>query len=217
MSEPVKVNIAINVMRARLTVVGFNIAVVSFQLSEIMRFSGGVSVPGFSHTIHFRADIALFISLALSLMSLIVFISSSASDSEGRCDHWLFMLGDIFMYAALSNTVTGFFSPLNETFLSIARQLPAQSAQVLLFSTVVFYFGCITWGAATYFGPCITLIRSPFSRRITITLGGTYLLLLQLTHWINYQVLLFEAENIGEITPQIPFHFLLAFIQPALW
>ncbi len=40
------VRVAVNVMRARLTVLGFNIAIVSFQIAQLYRVSGGLKVPG---------------------------------------------------------------------------------------------------------------------------------------------------------------------------
>ena len=61
------VRVAVNVMRARQTVVGFNIAIVSFQIAQISRLPGGLKVSGLEHAIHLRADIALFTALALAL------------------------------------------------------------------------------------------------------------------------------------------------------
>jgi len=39
-------------MRARLTVIVFNIAVVSFQLDRLKSLPGGVDVPGLENSIH---------------------------------------------------------------------------------------------------------------------------------------------------------------------
>jgi hypothetical protein len=39
-------------MRARLTVIGFNIAVVSFQLNRLKSLPGGVNLPGRANSIH---------------------------------------------------------------------------------------------------------------------------------------------------------------------
>ena len=77
-SKPVRV--AVNVMRARLTVIGFNIAIVSFQITQLYRTSGGLRVPGIDHAVHVEADMALFMALALSVLALVAFIMSSAYD-----------------------------------------------------------------------------------------------------------------------------------------
>lgn len=42
------VRVAINVMRARQTVVGFNIAVLSIQIAQIGRLPGGLRSAGWS-------------------------------------------------------------------------------------------------------------------------------------------------------------------------
>ena len=55
------VRVAVNVMRARQTVVGFNIAVLSIQIAQMARLPGGLKVSGIEHAVHLRADLALFI------------------------------------------------------------------------------------------------------------------------------------------------------------
>ena len=47
-----QIKIAVNVMRARLTVIGFNIAVVSFQLDRLKTLPGGVNLSGLESPIH---------------------------------------------------------------------------------------------------------------------------------------------------------------------
>ena len=74
------VRVGVNVMRARLTIIGFNIAIVSFQIAILNRVPGGVRVAGLEHRVHVGADIALFIALALSLVAMIAYIMSSAFD-----------------------------------------------------------------------------------------------------------------------------------------
>ncbi len=78
--NPKQVRVAVNVMRARLTVIGFNIAIVSFQIVNLYGISGGIEVPGVDHAVHVGADMALFMALALSLIALVAFIMSSEYD-----------------------------------------------------------------------------------------------------------------------------------------
>jgi len=106
MSETLKpVRVAVNVMRARLTVIGFNIAIVSFQITQLYRTSGGLRVPGIDHAVHVEADMALFMALALSIIALVAFIMSSEYDEVGVCTHWSLVAGDLLMYLALAHTV----------------------------------------------------------------------------------------------------------------
>ncbi|WP_220718761.1 hypothetical protein [Agarivorans litoreus] len=216
MTDTPRIRIAINVMRARLTVVGFNIAIVSFQISDLAKMAGGMPVPGLDHAIHFRADMALFMALAFSLLSLVAFISSSAIDEAGTCDHWSFIVGDLLMYLGLANTVTGFFSPLSQEFLLVAKQWPAQELPIAMFRKSIMILGSLAWFSAIYLGPAVTLIRSPFHQRINVILLVVYVLLLIMVFWINYQVYLFEVINTVGITFS-PIKFLYEFIQPVVW
>ena len=74
-----QVRVAVNVMRARLTVIGFNIAIVSFQIANLYRSSGGLEVPGVDHAVHVGPSMALFMALGLSLIALVAYIMSSAA------------------------------------------------------------------------------------------------------------------------------------------
>jgi hypothetical protein len=73
-------------MRARLTILGFNIAIVSFQISQLYRMSGGILIPGVDHPVHLTADRALFMSLAFSLIAFIAFIVSSDHGEVGESE-----------------------------------------------------------------------------------------------------------------------------------
>lgn len=212
-----KVRIAVNVMRARLTVIGFNIAIVSFQISQLYKMSGGVSVPGVDHQIHLRATLALFVALSLSLISMIAFIMSCAHDEVGVCDHWSFLAGDLLMYLAVAFTVTGFFSPIQESFNTVGNSLPDQLVhQLKIFQKTLLYFGAFAWFAAMYVGPIISILRSPFSRRINRRLGTVYVGIVLALHWVNTQAFMFEIANSAKKTV-VPVHFLMELVQPLKW
>ena len=127
-----QVRVAVNVMRARLTVIGFNIAIVSFQLVYLYRLSGGIKVPGMDHSVHLTADLALLMALALSLTALVAFIMSCAMDEIGVCTHWSLVAGDLLMYLALAYTVAGFFSPLSVTIDTFAANISARASEVAI-------------------------------------------------------------------------------------
>ena len=82
------VQIAVNTMRARLTVVGFNLAIITFQLSTIPRLPGAVELPNMAIPLHIVSDISLLIGLALSVIAMVSFIISSQFNQEGTCNHW---------------------------------------------------------------------------------------------------------------------------------
>ena len=142
-SKPVRV--AVNVMRARLTVVAFSLAVVSLQLAVLPRLPGAVELPGSGLSLHISTDITLLLGLALSIVSLVLFIISSDFDEQGSCTHWSLVAGDLFMYLGLAQVVSGFFAPFTG-LLGLAEIRGAETVRFML----LLIGGC-TWGLATHF------------------------------------------------------------------
>jgi hypothetical protein len=197
MSEDCKpVRVAVNVMRARLTVIGFNIAIVSFQINELYRVSGGLSVPGVDHSVHVGASIALFMALGLSMIALVLFLMSGTLDEVGYCTHWSLVAADLFMYLALAHTLAGFFEPLSGSMENIATKIPGEASGLSVLHLAVLIVGGLGWFLSIYIGPIVSLLRSPFSNRINITLGMVYVVVLLLLFWVNANSL--EVETLGD-------------------
>jgi hypothetical protein len=213
-SKPVR--IAVNVMRARLTVIGFNIAIVSFQLVHLYGLSGGIKVPGIDHAVHLTADTALLMALALSLCALVAFMMSGALDEVGVCTHWSLVAGDLLMYLGLAHTVAGFFGPLGVAFDTFAANISARTSEVAILHSALSVAGGAAWFLATYAGPVVSLLRSPFDRRTNIALGVAYLVLLTTLSWINSQAVNVEAAG-AEGEPGLVFGVLRELVQPLRW
>lgn len=213
-SNPVR--IAVNVMRARLTVIGFNIAIVSFQIVQLNNLSGGIRVPGVDHSIHIGADIALFMALALSLISLVAFLTSGSFDEEGVCTHWSLIAGDLLMYLALAHTAAGFFAPLGTAIEAFVAKLPAHATEVFILHNAVLVVGGVAWFLATYIGPIVSLMRSPFPRRTNIVLGVAYLFLLLGLSWVSSQAVRVEAAGSVD-DPGGVVRILIELVQPFRW
>ena len=210
------VRVAVNVMRARLTVIGFNIAIVSFQIVQMPRLSGGISVQGVDHPVHVGAYMALFMALALSLISLIVFIMSCALDDVGVCNHWSLVAGDLLMYLALAHTVSGFFAPLEGVMRTFAGRVPLQEAEALVLHKAVLVTSGFAWFLAIYGGALVSLVRSPFPRQTNFALGIAYLVLLLVLAWVNSQATMIEAVSLGE-KPDMFVSVLRELVQPLRW
>lgn len=189
------IRIAVNVMRARLTVIGFNIAIVSFQIAQLPKIAGGVSVPGIDYPLHLTAGVELYMALALSLIALIALIMSSEFDEVGTCTHWTIIIGDLLMYLALAYTIAGFFQPLGEHIRKVAANLPGHPAQTLILQESVLFTGGIAWFLAIYLGPVVALMRSPFPRTTNLVLGIGYFFLVLLLSWVNSQADLIEISS----------------------
>ncbi len=210
------VRIALNVMRSRLTVIGFNIAIVSFQIAQLYQSSGGLKITGLDHAVHVGADMELFISLALSLIALMVFVMSSQFDETAVCTHWSVVAGDLLMYLALAHTVAGFFGPLATTFIIVADKLPAKAAQISILKSASIGTGGVAWFLAVYVGPLVSLVRSPFPRRTNIALGTAYLVVLLLLCWVSAQTVQVEAPGPPD-EPGLIISILRELIQPLRW
>lgn len=213
-SKPVR--IAVNVMRARLTVIGFNIAIVSFQLVNLYGLAGGIKVPGMDHAVHLTADASLLMALALSLCALVAFIISSSLDEVGVCTHWSLVAGDLLMYLGLAHTVAGFFAPLGVTIDTLAANISAGTSQVAILHAALSVAGGAAWFLAVYGGPVVSLLRSPFNRRTNIALGVAYLVLLVALCWVNSQAVSVEAAGTGK-EPGLIFGVLRELVQPLRW
>jgi hypothetical protein len=212
--QPVRVHL--NVMRSRLTVIGFNIAIVSFQIAQLYQASGGLRVPGLDHTVHVGADMELFMSLALSLIALMVFIMSSPFDEGAICTHWSLVGGDLLMYLALAHTLAGFFGPLAATIKIVAENLPDKAAEIHILESASIGAGGIAWFVAVYVGPLVSLVRSPFQRRANIALGTAYLVVMLVLCWVSAQTVQVEATATAD-GPGLIFSILRELVQPLRW
>jgi hypothetical protein len=210
------VRVAVNVMRARLTVIGFNIAIVSFQIVQLDRVSGGVRVPGVDHAVHLGADMALFMALALSLIALVAFIMSCAYDEVGYCTHWTLVAGDLLMYLALAHTAAGFFQPANAALEIYAAKVPDQVTQIGILHAAMAIAGGVAWFLAAYAGPVVALVRSPFQRHTNIALGFAYLVLLFVLAWVSSHAVRVEAAASGDESGLI-ISVMRELVQPFRW
>ncbi len=211
------VRVAVNVMRARLTVIGFNIAIVSFQIAQIRSggVAGGLKLPELDHALHIGADMELFMALALSLIALMAFVMSCAFDEVGVCTHWSLVAGDLLMYLALAHTLAGFFVPLAATIEIVAGNLPHKASQIQILKSAAIGTGSIAWFLAVYGGPLVSLVRSPFQRRTNIALGAGYLVVLLVLCWVSAQTV--QVEATGPDEPGLAFSMVRELVQPLRW
>jgi hypothetical protein len=151
-------------MRARLTVIGFNIAVVSFQLERLKTLPGGVNLSGYESPIHFGSHVSLLLAIPVSMVAIVGYIFSSKYDEIGTCTSWTIVAADLLMFIGLALTIAGFFSPLGSSMEIIKADLSAQSVHLLMLNDSLLIFGGISWFLAAYIGPVRALWQSPFPR-----------------------------------------------------
>ena len=211
--EPVL--IAVNVMRARLTILGFNLAIITFQINELPALGGDTRLPGLEQEFYLAAAAALFLAMALSVIAMISFIASCAMDRVGLCTHWSLVAGDMLMYLALAHTVIGFFGAFDAAFDRVALTDPDQAQLFAFTSGAVDVIGGIAWALALYLGPAVSLLRSPFERLTNVVLGLAYLALLLLVSWIWTRSLQLEMQRSDPDSPVVS--WLGGLVAPLVW
>jgi hypothetical protein len=172
------IRIAINTMRARLTILGFNLAIITFQITHLLRLRSGPVVPDFDAPLHLPAMVALHFALLLSVSAMVLFVASGTLSEEGACDSPAVIVGDLLMYLGLAYSVVGFFQPLVAEIA--ARQLPTagETADFRILIQAISVSTAIAWALTAYVGPIVSLLRSPFSMLRNAAMGAGYLLLM---------------------------------------
>ena len=210
-----KVLVAVNIMRARLTILGFNLAIITFQINNTDVMNGGMEVPGFDHRIHVSAGTALLMGLALSVTAMVAYITSSQFDKVGTCDHWSVLAGDLLMYLALAQTVTGFFGPYSFVLDGMTQSLGPGHEAMGLITVATTTIGAVAWALAMYVGPAVSLARSPFGRGPTIALGIAYVALMATVSTILVEAHQMELRALDMDEDSVT--WLGGFVQPLYW
>ncbi len=211
--EPVR--IPLNVMRTRLTILGFNLAVITFQIRELPALGGGVKLPGMEQQLYVSAAAALFLGMALSVMALVSLVGSCAIDRDGVCSHWSLLAGDLLMYLAVAQTVAGIFGAFSAEFDQVALSDPERAQMFAFTKGALDVFGGIAWALTIYLGPLVSLLRSPFERRINIAIGLAYLGLLLLVARIWTMALQLDAQSAYPGGPLVS--WLGGLVAPLVW
>jgi len=210
------VQIAVNVMRARLTVVGFNLAIIAFQLSVLPRVPGAIHLPDLATPVHLETIVMLLMGLGLSITSLVMFISSCELDKVGNCTNWSLLAGDLLMYLGLAQSAAAFFGPMTHLFDQVTLNIPLQAAELATVRSALVITGAMAWFATLYGGPVVSLIRSPFSKLTTATLGVCYLVILLFTAHVSAQAVRLEVAR-GGLESQSTVTLFTELVKPLRW
>ena len=208
------IKIAVNVMRARLTVIGFNIAVVSFQLDRLKTLPGGVNLSGLESPIHVGSHVSLLLAIPVSMAAIVGYIFSSRYDEIGICTSWSIVAADILMFMGLALTIAGFFSPLESSMDVMVAGAAEQSAHLLILHDSLLILGGISWFLAAYVGPVRALWQSPFPRVTNTCLAFGYLVIFSYLGLISAIANAIDAGSTGGLTIA---QLAIEFVQPLRW
>jgi hypothetical protein len=201
-------------MRARLTVIGFNIAVVSFQLERLSVMPGGVDISGFHDPFHAGSHVSLLLAIPVSMAAIVGYIFSSEYDEIGTCTSWSIVAADILMYLGLALTIAGFFSPLSLALDIVEANPSSRSIHLIFVTESLILAGGISWFLAAYVGPIRALSKSPFPRLINFCLTLAYLMVFGLLGFITASANAVDTNSASAITLA---QWLMEFAQPFRW
>ena len=201
-------------MRARLTVIGFNIAVVSFQLIRLKDMPGGVNISGLENPIHVGSHVSLLLAIPVSMAAIVGYIFSSEYDETGTCTSWSIVAADLLMYMGLALTIAGFFSPLEKSLDIMGAGASGQSINFVILHSSLLLAGGISWFLAAYVGPIRALWQSPFPRFTNTCLTIAYLVLFGCLGLISASANAIDASSIAGVTLA---QWLMEFVQPFRW
>lgn len=223
--------IALNVTRTRVTVLVFNLTIISLMLSMIV--GGGGGATNAQHVItHLTSFAALFFGFCLTLLGLFLFLYSQNLDVQGLSRPWPFTLGSMTTYLALSQTVTAFMHEYLvefESFVEAAGPILEDQTRSLvrldileldavghtpLFILLV--MGGAIWVLITYLAPLSTGIRGPIRGGRRWVFAAYYFAIQVPIYWVYA-----NAWQLQYVPPDQPTDILslfgLQFVQPLLW
>jgi hypothetical protein len=222
-AEPSR-GIHVNVTRTRVTLLVFNLTIISLMLSMLR---AGAPGAGGVVAAHLTSFVALFTGFCLTLLGLWWLLSSQDLDSEGLSRPWSFALGSITTYLALSHTVTAFMHTYLvgiESAIEVSQPLVTDGTQALfrlgaLGNTAVFFLfgmGGTIWILLTYVAPLIAGLKSPVHVRWRWGFAVYYLALQSPIYWVYSRAFHLQYVPVEQPTSLLSL-FALQFAQPLLW
>ena len=224
-SEQDKKNlIALNVTRTRVTVLVFNLTIIAFMFSIL---KSGVAGAEYVTAAHMTTSVALFAGFCLTLQGLLLLLASQNLDAEGLSRPFLFTLGSITTYLALSQTITAFMheyllavgstvaaSPPGaaENIRSLVRNVALGDAALL----ILYVMAGAVWILITYVGPLSVGLRSPVRRDLRWVFAGYYFAFQVPIYWVYARDWHLQFVTADQPT-NLPSLFALQFVQPLLW
>ncbi len=205
--------IALNVTRTRVTVLVFNLSIISFMFSILATKS-----PSADSLPHVSTSVALLMGFFLTLLGLWLLLLSQDWDEIGLSRPISFTLGTMTTYLALSQTVTAF---VHEYLIrTMNNTLQTEAADTLhgfagLSNTgllMILIMGGVIWILITYIGP-LGAIRKSQSREWRWLYASYYLGLQIPINWITAEAWYLQTDQSMNMLS----FFALQFMQPLLW
>jgi hypothetical protein len=217
--------VALNVTRTRVTVLGFLMSIILFAIGAIASLEGTPIHQAIGNEL--RLLIPLFIAFTFAFVSLGLFIVSQNTRTGGNSDIWFYSLGEVLMFIALAQGTAGvlllFMSVIStalirspEVLFSLAEMTPEFRKIAAFLFEWIFWIAAGGWFSVVYLIPVLSFHRNPLPHHKTWILYLSYFGLLFLVFWVTgvlYRLLSLEGgEMFGDLYP-----FIGQVIQPILW
>jgi len=219
---PSNKGIALNVSRTRVTVLVFNLTIITFMFSIL----AAKHTPGDGLS-QLSTSFALYMGFCLTLLGLWLLLYSQNWDEYGLSRPMPFTLGAMTVYLALSQTITAFMHGYLLNLISEVKTLrlanlensgafvglDALDNMPLL---VLAGMGAAIWVLITYVGPLLVLLRSPLRGGWRWLLGGYYFTLQIPIYWVYSRAWYLEYVPADQSVNKMSL-FAMQFVQPLLW
>lgn len=216
--------IALNVTRTRVTVLVFNLTIISLMLSTIVPRGGAAEYHSIAPLTSYAS---LLVGFCLTLVGILWLLFSQNLDAQGLSRPWPFALGTMTTYLALSQTVTAF---MHEYLLGLKSVVeaslpgPSDTSQSLVLSETIgnipllflLVMGSALWILITYAAPLSTILRSPVHGSHRWVFAAYYFALQVPIYWVYASAWHLQYVPADDSTNMLRL-FGLQFVQPLLW
>ncbi|WBU62752.1 hypothetical protein [Paracoccus aerodenitrificans] len=182
MMQPQETDIAVNTMRSRLTVLGFVLTIITFQISQVIYPAAKAVENGGLSPQRFGLGVALLLGALVTLLALVVFIMSSRLNREGTCSIHFVIIGDLLMYLALIMTLFIFISPYEPVLDQFSASLVDQDLSNIRHA--VLGFGVFVWIFVGFVAPGLLMLRLSVSVVMRLLYFISYSICLALLTWL---------------------------------
>jgi hypothetical protein len=217
--------IALNVTRTRVTVLAFNLTIISVMLS--LKATSGEFTRHDAILQHLPSTVALFVGFCVTLLGLWWLLVSQNQDEQGLSRPWPFTFGAVTTYLALSQTTSAFMqeylaglkAAIHAAEKSVSGSVPGLLGHDSLGHTAaltLLAMGAVTWFLVTYAAPLVAVVRGPLAgRRAWVFL--VYYLAIQVPVFSVYAWTWHIASLAKGSETNLVNAFALQFVQPVLW
>ena len=218
------ISIALNVSRARLTVIGFMLTIDIFALGIFLSSREDlVSLKIISDLSVFYALVA---SLCVGTVAALLMLVSERFDPQGNSDVGIFGIAEMTMFVAIVQTISG----IAKGFIAIFQHNLGEPAFSTLgipgtgeliaasesFQGMVFWFISLCWIFIVYIAPFWSVSRMPCKPLRKVFFAVYYLALTAVAFMLSAYAMDIEMLARGESTG-VGRLFLMNFWAPGLW